>query len=62
MDAVLTHPASVYTDDEAVDCPECSAQLEVEAGEAYCAACDYTVDEDAVRDQLETQSEPPEWH
>jgi hypothetical protein len=54
-------PPSVYDREDTVDCPECGAELEVSAGSAYCESCDYVVDEDGVRDQLEAAHEPPEW-
>lgn len=61
LDAHKINPPDVYAGQDTVDCPECGAELEVEAGTAFCETCDVVVDEDAVRDQLEARNEPPEW-
>lgn len=55
------NPPDLYEPEETVDCPECGAELEVSGGVAYCEPCDRTVDEDAIRDELEARNEPPEW-
>lgn len=55
------HIVGCPVDGAVVDCPECGAALPVEDGEATCLTCEVTVDEDAVRDQIEARNEPPEW-
>ena len=55
------NPPSTYSRYEVIDCPFCDTEIaEPVAGEP-CPGCGRALEADTIRDQLEAQSEPPEW-
>lgn len=65
LDDHKVNPPGVYAPGGLIDCPECSAPLElgedVDHGGGECPHCHTAIDEDEVRDQLTAQAEPREW-